>query len=296
MGDQLWTSPITGYRRKGTRLKELRHLFEDGITARAVFEPLQACPADADAAHMAEILLQRDFDVAGVQERPNGPVIGFVLRELLQAGTVREHLQTLTAAHLISDATPLASLLSVLKTREHAFVLLGPEVRGIITRADLNKPPVRVYLFGLISLFEMHLTFWVKDSCPGDSWKKDLTATRIEAAEELLRKREARKENIDLLLCLQFCDKRDLVLQRDDLRGRLGLGSKRRALAILKHAEKLRDLLAHSQQDLTEGLSWPEIIEVVEMLENTVHKSDDLVEEKASRSAGRALTGLWASA
>jgi hypothetical protein len=56
MGFQLWTSPVTGYRRAGTRLRELRHLFEDGITARAILEPLQCCHAGADALTMAQIL------------------------------------------------------------------------------------------------------------------------------------------------------------------------------------------------------------------------------------------------
>src|SRR5690348_13463229 len=151
MGYQLWTSPITGYRRTGTRLRELRHLFEDGITAQAILEPLQSCSSGASAVEVAQLLQVRDFDVVGVQEQPEGDVIGFVSRDSLQTGFVRDYLQKVTAGHLISDATPLASLLSILKNRERTFVLVGQHVRGIITRADLNKPPVRVYLFGLIS-------------------------------------------------------------------------------------------------------------------------------------------------
>lgn len=296
MGHQLWTSPITGYRRRGTRLAEMRKLFEGGITARAVLEPLKSCPAEADAVEMAQILRARDFDVAGVQAHREGPVIGFVATESLQRGLVRDHVQQMTAEHLISDATPLASLLSILKTKERTFVLMGPQVSGIITRADLNKPPVRVFLFGLISLLEMHLTFWVKDEYPNDGWTQSLAAGRLTQARKLRKDRQARNQPASLLECLQFCDKRDLVLRRKDLRDRLELGSSRKAQALLGRAEKLRDVLAHSQQDLTQGSSWVEIIEVVQWVEATVHRSDGLVEEKARQSAKRGPDALWGSA
>lgn len=104
----------------------------------------------------------------GVQEESGGEVIGFVFRDSLKTGIVRGHLQKITSEHLISDS-PLANLLSIFRTRERAFVLVGQDVRGIITRANLHKPPVRVYLFGLIFLLEMHLTYRVAISYPNDS-------------------------------------------------------------------------------------------------------------------------------
>ena len=61
---------------------------------------------------------------------------------------------------LISDATPLAQIFSGPGERQHSFVLAGGSVSGIVTRADLNKSPARIYLFGLVSLLEMHLVFW----------------------------------------------------------------------------------------------------------------------------------------
>ena len=296
MGHQLWTSPITGYRRKGTRLTELRSLLGTGITAHAVLEPLQSCPADAPALKMAHILRERDFDVAGVQSRRGDSVIGFVARDALNQGCVRDHLQPIGAEHLVSDATPLASLLSIFRAREHVFVLVGPQVRGIVTRADLNKPPVRVYLFGLISLLEMHLGFWLKDAYPNDAWKKKIVPRRLKKAEKLQRDRRSRNQHMSIFECLQFCDKRDLVLARKELRDRLHLGSTSQARSLLERTENLRNLLAHSQEDLTRGSSWVEVIELVERLEATVQRSDGIVEEKARRSARTVSDELWGSA
>lgn len=88
MRHRLWVSPITGFRRKGARLAESRRLLGSGITAHAVLEPVQSCPADAPAAEMADMLRQRDFDLAGVQSLRGGPVIGYVARETLIRGLV----------------------------------------------------------------------------------------------------------------------------------------------------------------------------------------------------------------
>jgi hypothetical protein len=285
MGYQLWTSPVTGYRRTGTRLRELRNLFEDGITAKAILEPLQSCPSEANAIEVARLLHDRDFDVAGVQDEAGGEVIGFVFRDSLKAGIVRSHLQKMTSEHLLSDSTPLANLMPIFRTREHAFVLVGQHVSGIITRADLSKPPVRVYLFGLISLLEMHLAYWVEISYPDDSWRERLSGARLAKAEELLANRQTRRQQTNLVDCLQFCDKRDLVLANTDLRNSLGLGRKNAAKKFLVKAEKLRDLLAHSQKDLTEMSSWTELVDVVELVETVVYKSDELVERNAAQSA-----------
>ncbi len=295
MGYQLWASPITGYRRTGTRLSELRSLLGSGITAHAILEPLQSCPADASAPEMAEVLDQRDFDVAGVQLCQEGRVVGIVTKESLKAGVVKDHVRPITADLLVSDSTSLPAVLSVLKERQHTFVLIGSDVRGIITRADLNKPPVRVYLFGLVSLLEMHLSFWITAEYRQESWQRILKPNRLEAANKLLDDRRARNHEARLLDCVQFCDKRDLVVAVDDLREKLNLGSRKVARRMLTRAENLRNVLSHSQQDLVQGTSWEETIPLVEWVEAVLGASDALVEYQAKSSATRGEDGLWAS-
>ena len=292
MGNELWTSPITGYRRKGTRLSELRSVLGAKIDARAILEPIQCCPANALATEMRDRLGQRGFDVAGVMNDPTGPVIGFVIAKELSEGSVENHRKPLSAEHLISDATPIADLLWVLRIKERAFVLIGPEVKGIVTFADLNKPPVRVYLFGLVSLVEMHLRFWIRTAYRDGSWQGHLKEKRIENANKLHAERQKLNQQIDLLDCVQVCDLSDLFLGNEDLRKRLGIESKGKGEDLLSDFEKLRDRLAHSQQDLVEGTTWPELIDVVEKLEALVHRSDDEVEQNA-QSSKQDAPSLW---
>jgi hypothetical protein len=293
MGHELWFSPLTGYRRRGTRLAELHKLLGNGITALAILEPVQSCPLDALAKDMSQVLADRDFDVAGVQEAPDGPVIGFVHRESLTGGHVRDHLQQLTADGLTSDSTALATLLKVFKNRPSTFVLIGSEVRGIVTRADLNKPPVRVYLFGLISLLEMHLSFWVRQRFE-ENWHEMVPRARLARAKNLHKLRRARNEQVSLIDCLQFCDKSDLLLREMDMIESLGLGTTEEGKIHLKRAEDLRNRLAHSQYDIR-GDDWQNLITLVEWIESTLHTSDQLVEEKSRLTTAQFQNYLFAT-
>ena len=161
-----------------------------------------------------------------------------------------------------------------------------------MTFADLNKPPVRVYLFGLVSLLEMHLRFWIRTAYSDGSWKEHLKEKRIECATKLHAERQKLNQQIDLLDCVQVCDLSELFLRNEDLRNRLGIESKGKGEGLLRDFEKLRDRLAHSQQDLVEGTTWPELIDVVEKLEALVHRSDDEVERDA-QSSKQDAPSLW---
>src|SRR5690242_11577513 len=132
MGYQLWTSSITGYRRTGTRVSEIRRLFETDVTVRSIYEPLKACLAEADAPEMAKLLDERGFDVAGVKEPDLDLITRFVTAASLKGGgNVRDHAMDITIDNLIADGTSLARAFSILRTREYSFVIVDESVAGI---------------------------------------------------------------------------------------------------------------------------------------------------------------------
>ena len=180
-------------------------------------QPVKSGSAELPALEAAQMLRRRDFDVAGVKESAEGEVIGWIMRDDLKNGLVLDHKRSLTASELIADLTPLSGVLGTLKKRQFTFVMIGSKIRGIVTRADLNKPPARIYLFSIISLLEMHLSFWIRDEYPDNSWQIELDGDRLSDAKKLQEKRRRRNQEQTLLECLQFCDKRDLVVSKREL-------------------------------------------------------------------------------
>jgi hypothetical protein len=280
MGYQLWVSPLTGYRRKGTRMSDLRGLFETGITANSIQEPLKCSFYGESALKVHAELVRLDFDVAGLRASGDQPTLEFVRTLSLQNGNCEEAAEPIKAADIISESTPLIEVLIGLKDRPFFFILNGRQISGIITRADLQKPPVRILIFGIISLFETHLTFVVRKFFPGEEWRGALKPKRTKEAEAILQKRKERNEVIDLTDCLQFADKRDLVLVSEETRDYLGLKTKRGARSTFLSIERIRDKLAHSQ-DIVSGTTWEELIDVVQEAERMLQLWDDTLERDA---------------
>ena len=287
MSYQLWISPITGYRRRGTRTAELRNVYEQGLTTRILYEPLRCCHLDDPAHEVRDEMARLDFDVVGALEKEQGGAVGYVTREDLTERGCREAMRPFAHADLVSDSTPLIDLLQALSSTERLFVLAGNRVRGIVTRADLQKPPMRVLLFGLISMLEMHLTFWVATEYPGEAWKQALSPKRVEAARALLEQRKQHNEEISEFDCIQFCDKRDLAIDKDVVRERMQLGSKNAAGKVLRAAEELRNGLAHSLGELATSESWPELASLVKSIEGFLTASDQAVEEMVRKGEAR---------
>jgi len=279
MGYQLWISPNTGYRRRGTSFAELSTMLEAGLVASAIAEPLRCCAVNELASDVRAELERLDFDVAGVIDTP-GRVVGWVQRASLVEDVCGKHVAAFEPHHLVSDATPLIEIIRMLADFERVYVVVRRGVSAIITRADLRKPPVRLLLFGLVSLLEMHLSYWTRELFPNDSWKEQLAEARQAKVAELLAARRARNEQISEIECLQLCDKRDILASHEQARGMLGLDSKTKAIKVLKAIEYMRDRLAHSQDDFTGEGGWPEFARTVEDIERILGASESALEAR----------------
>lgn len=183
---------------------------------------------------------------------------------------------------LIAESASVRKLLEGFckPTQRRYFVLDGTDVTAIVTESDLNKPPVRAWLFALVSLLEFHMDFWVSDHYRGDTWEKALSPGRLRLAENIQAQRKvSARTAVQLRDCLQFCDKRDLVLSAPDLCKTLGLVDGEPSESSLEKAEKLRNSLAHAQERLTTDLTWGEIGSLVGWIEGFLDRSDTEVEK-----------------
>ena len=270
-------------------------MFERDVTVRSVYEPLRACPSEANAAEMAGLLDERGFDVAGVKEPDSQAITHFVTAEVLHGGgQVGDYRQPIAVGELIAEATPLAQLFPLLGNRPYAFVLVGAAVAGIITRADLNKPPARIYLFALVSLLEMHLLFWVRKEF-GDAWPEHLKPARLADAQRIYQLRREKGHELNLCDCLQICDKAALIMKQADLRQMFGVETASGGAKTFRRIQSLRDQLAHGQANLIQGTTWEELSEIVAWMERGLAKSDIEIEKLANESGANYVDKLWSA-
>lgn len=271
---KFWRSRGTGRKRRGTSVSELRSLFEEGITVAAICEQLYCVARAADSKDIARQLRKFDFDVAGIAPDDMSPVDGYIRREDLTYGTCGDNALTFRETDLISDSTPLIEVLFALRTSSHRFVLNGLCISSIVTRADLQKPPIRVLVFGLITLLEMNLSHLISELYPDDGWQQHLSNARLEAARILMKQRKERNEELELFDCLQFCDKRDLLKKHKKARTILGFSTEENAVHRLKLIERLRDRVTHAQ-DLISGTSWEVVIDTIADAEVLIRKCEE---------------------
>ena len=188
---------------------DLRRLFDEAITLRHIAEPLLSFESEQPVEEVKSLMEQRDYDVAGI--RQHGSVTGYLTRDSLNGETVDENRREFASDELVSESMPLLNAFEALRGRRHLFISVNDHVGKIVTLGDLQKIPVRLWLFGLISLLEMQMLRIIRPHCPTtpttDVWLPFLKPARIEAALRIYKERQLRNEAIDLCDCLQLCDK-----------------------------------------------------------------------------------------
>lgn len=185
---------------------------------------------------------------------------------------------------VISDSTPLANLLTVLQASDFLYVNHGAKIVGIITKADLNKPPVRIYVFGMLSLFEMHLNSWIRYEYPDNAWQERISEQRVAKAQETYELRKQNNQDLSLLDCLQLADKRDLLAKSKEFIERFGF-NKKGVERFIRYVERIRNEIAHIQDSIIASLPWDSFVNVLEGVDSFLTKSDQLIETEAKAGA-----------
>ena len=257
-----------------TRSVDLRRLFENSVSVQHLSEEFVAVQASGEGSTAGGLMKRRGFDTLGVEEE--GSVFGYIERTKLEDGPLEGQIQVFHPSELVADSTPLLDVLPILLGKPRVFVLKGNRVAEIVARADLQKVPVRMLIFGLISLLEMNFLELIREYYPDDGWEEVLSDSRLKSAQDLFELRQQVNEEIDLIDCIQLSDKGTLILKNDKIRVHLGLDPISDGRRELVRIERLRNKLSHAQ-DIVQGSSWPEIIKQIDLMERLVTKCEDLL-------------------
>ena len=255
-------------------VQSLRRVFQQAFVVYDIAEPLVSFDDTIRAEQLRSHMESKRFEIVGI--RHEGRVVGFVELDDLKT-SVTDCLKPFDESQIILESTPLAELILRLREHRRLFVSILGQVGGIVSRTDLQKPPVRMWLFGIVTLIEMRFTRMIERHCPEESWKEHLSAGRIQKAEDLLAERIRRNQDLGLLDCLQFSDKVQIVARNEKLRGLTRFESRRKVEEAAKVIEKLRNNLAHSQDIIAND--WEAIVALAEQLDTVLEGPPGLREE-----------------
>jgi hypothetical protein len=239
--------------------KDLRHIFEISITVNFIAESMISFDAEKPASEIRDFLKKQDYDVVGV--RKDGSIAGYAERDALSEGCLGDYLEQFEPGQVLESNAPLRDVFSIICQNGTCFVTHFGNVNGIITKGDLQKAPVRMWLFGLITMIEMQMLRLIRETYPEDQWESCLSIGRLDSVDRIFADRAKRNAQIDRADCLQFCDKRTIFEKTSSLVCTSGFEAKRDFSSFFKQFENLRNELAHSQDIITGN--WPGLVDQI---------------------------------
>ena len=219
--------------------------------------PLETCDVSKDAEAVLADSRFRDFTC--IPARRNGQVVGVLERsETPVQGTVEQCMRPLDGSMLISAGASLTKLIPLLEQSSYRLVVTEHGIEGIVTRSDLQKLPVRLYAFALITHLETVMAAIIQKMIANDQeWKALLSENRQAKIEEKRQQLRSTDSDLPLLELTDFCDKRDILAKL--LRSHQGF-SRRAFEKDLKDIENLRNTVAHAASYADDGQGGQDFI------------------------------------
>jgi hypothetical protein len=238
-------------------------LFAEAFSARDIQEPLLSFDLCSLPGLSQAGSLPGNVPIVGI--RNNGLVTGYVTTgemTRLSADLIR----AIDQQQVVALEASLADVIHVLTQYAYCFVAVDGTTVGVICKKDIEKPVVRMWLFGIIILMEMLVVELLRTVWPDESWMQHVSEGRLSKARQLQEERLRRGLSADLLDCLQFSDKFQVALHHPPFIERLDFPSLNAAKKTLKDLESLRNNLAHGQ-DITRH-DWPQIVRLARRIQS----------------------------
>jgi hypothetical protein len=224
---------------------DLKRLFIDAFMARDIAEGLLSFDVDTSCKKVEKSLRHQRREIASI--RMGGGVQGYVRLSDLGAGNCADCLRHFTVDQVVSDSATFSDVIHVLTRHDYCFVTMLGNVTGVIGRDDINKPMVRMWLFGIVTIIEMILVQLIHEHFPNDDWQQTLSVGRLQKARDIQTERQRRNVYCELIDCLQLSDKGQILFEDSAALQKLGFETKSAAKRVLKELESLRNHLAHAQ-------------------------------------------------
>lgn len=145
---------------------------------------------------------------------------------------------------LLSGSTPINRLPDLLSKREFFLVFEVDRIRRILTRSDLNKLPMRVYLHTLLDHVEALMADVIEREYPFGRWLRFLSDQR--RVSELHAKKKKAGTDTRLIDCTSLTNKIRILQQNDALRNRLEYVSGKTYRTTKRRITHVRNKVSHA--------------------------------------------------
>jgi hypothetical protein len=249
----------------GFSQRRVHRLFTEAFTAKDIAEPIHSFDSDRKSHEVESSMHALDINVIGV--RRHGQVIGYAWKGDLDSGQCGDRARAFGRDQVVYGDASLSEVILVLTRYDHCFITLLGTVAGVVTRADMEKPIVRMWLFGMITMLEINLANRIRERWPGDEWHERCSNNRLRKAQALGAERSRLNQHSDLIDCLQLSDKAQILLSDQEIMEEYGFSSKTAADRTIKEMSSLRNNLAHGQSIVS--YDWPQIVLMTQRLEES---------------------------
>ena len=174
---------------------------------------------------------------------------GYVLLERLKESNsedIRGFVQKISDSEIVQADTPVPDILNKFEQNKYLFVYKDRELVGIITYADLNRPPIYAFCYLLISEFEKLLRRVVEETYSSDEWLKHLSDPHKADIGKRYILAKARGVENTLLECTTLPDLKEILLKADKWRI-LGFQRKQEYNSQMKKIIDFRNDVMHNR-------------------------------------------------
>lgn len=240
----------------------LFNLAERTITVADLVGDRALVPVDADrpADDVAKELERLGFDVAPVKDDP--------IVRYLDAAKARGDRRPVSVVatpirveSLIPVGLPLTEAVKAFRSERRLFVLGSGGVNAILTRSDLQQPPVSMVAFGYVVALEAAVDGLIART-HGTGWLSLLSESRRNDIESIFEQRKRDNAEIGLLQCSNIDDRLCLVEKTEPIWQPLGFTSRNAFAKTAGKIKRLRNQLAHGGTLLDLGSDPVEAIDL----------------------------------
>jgi CBS domain-containing protein len=195
----------------------------------------------------------------------DGEIIGVVERHASDCSKrASESMRSLDNSILVSSGANLVSALKKLDSNSVLLILHETKIAGILTKADAQKLPVRLYAFTVITHLESLMASIIQTySGSSDEWISLLSPGRQSKVRD--KSSFLKSKNLDppLVECCDFCDKHKVVRKLLSLKNDFTIN--------MEAIEDLRNSIAHSAAFIKSDADLHSFIVKLDTIQNWIH-------------------------